>query len=73
MKFRTPWLDLLQGLRELKNLWIIKQQLEKVAEPNGKANEKIISWQQSKVENLLSALSQTKAVVLSMPSYWLDS
>jgi len=73
MKFRTPWLDLLQGLRELKNLWIIKQQLEKVAEPDDRANEKIVRWQQSKVENLLSALSQTKAVVLSMPSYWLNS
>jgi triphosphatase len=67
-KFRRPWLDLQQGISELQSLWIIQQQLEKLSEPP----KKIVQWQQSKVEGLLLALDNSKAIAISMEPYWLD-
>lgn len=68
-KFRHPWLDLQLGISELQSLWIIQQQLEKLSEPP----KKIVRWQNSKLEGLLTALDNTKAMALSMQPYWLDS
>ncbi|OKY25059.1 CYTH and CHAD domain-containing protein [Thalassotalea sp. PP2-459] len=68
--FRVPWLDMQQGLSELQSLWIIKQQLEKLADDNNESVVKVITWQQRKVENLLVALSHTKDAALSLPAYW---
>ena len=65
-QFRMPWLDMQQGLSELQSLWIIKQQLEKLED----APEKIVNWQQGKVENLLIALEHSKNMALSMKAYW---
>tara|TARA_R110000744_G_scaffold20143_4_gene52916 strand:+ start:8487 stop:9998 length:1512 start_codon:yes stop_codon:yes gene_type:complete len=67
-KFRRPWLDLQQGISELQSLWIIQLQLEKLSEPP----KKIVQWQQSKVEGLLLALDNTKAIAIAMPPYWLE-
>ena len=67
-KFRRPWLDLQQGISELQSLWIIQLQLEKLSEPP----KKIVQWQQSKVEGLLMALDNTKAIAIAMPPYWLE-
>ena len=64
--YRTSWLDMQQGLRELQSLWIIKQQLEKLDEPA----EKIVKWQQGKVDSLLIALEHSKQMALSMNVYW---
>jgi len=69
MNFRTPWLDMKQGLRELHSLWIIKQQLQKLCDSN-EANQKILRWQERKVENLLVALAQSKNTALQKPVYW---
>ena len=68
-KFRHPWLDLQQGISELQSLWIIQQQLEKLSEPP----KKLVKWQSSKVDGLLTALDNTKAMAIAMPPYWLDS
>ncbi len=68
-KFRHPWLDLQQGISELQSLWIIQLQLEKLTEPA----EKLVQWQQSKVESLLLALNNTKAIAIEMQPYWLES
>jgi triphosphatase len=65
-QFRTPWLDIEQGLIELQSLWIIEQQLEKLVEPA----EKIVKWQHGKVDNLLIALEHSKKMALSMKAYW---
>ncbi len=70
-QFRTPWVDIKQGLRELQSLWLIKQQLDKLEAVGEQSNEKIVTWQHSKVENLLVALDQSKAAALSNPAYWL--
>jgi triphosphatase len=68
-KFRHPWLDLQQGISELQSLWIIQQQLEKLSEPP----QKLVRWQNSKVDGLLTALDNTKAMAIAMPPYWLES
>lgn len=67
-KFRLPWLDLQQGIAELQSLWIIQQQLEKLDE----APQKLVQWQHSKVESLLLALNNSKAIAVAMPPYWLN-
>ncbi len=67
-KFRRPWLDLQQGISELQSLWIIHQQLEKLDE----APKKLVQWQHSKVEGLLLALNNSKAIAIAMPPYWLE-
>ncbi|MGB1263459.1 MAG: CYTH domain-containing protein [Cognaticolwellia sp.] len=68
-KFRHPWLDLQQGISELQTLWIMQLQLEKLVEPP----PKLLQWQQSKVDGLLSALNNTKAIAVAMAPYWLES
>ncbi|MEW6990886.1 CYTH domain-containing protein [Colwelliaceae bacterium 6441] len=70
--FRLPWHDIQLGLRELQTLWVIKQQLEKLELINEPNNKKILSWQHSKVENLLLALTHSKNLALSLPAYWLE-
>jgi triphosphatase len=67
-KFRRPWLDLQQGISELQSLWIIQLQLEKLSEPP----KKLVQWQQSKVQGLLLALDNTKAIAIAMEPYWLE-
>ena len=66
---RRPWLDLQQGISELQSLWIIQQQLEMLSEPP----KKLMQWQSSKVDSLLTALDNTKAMAIAMSPYWLDS
>ncbi len=65
-RFRRPWLDLQQGISELQSLWIIQQQLEKLSQPP----KKLVLWQRSKVDGLLTALDNTKAMATAMPPYW---
>lgn len=69
--YRMPLQDIQIGLRELQSLWIIKQQLEKIESINESSNKKILDWQESKVENLLVALTHSKNLALSLPAYWL--
>lgn len=65
-QFRMPWLDIEQGLSELQSLWIIDQQLQKLAEPV----QKLVQWQHGKVDNLLTALDHSKNMALSIKPYW---
>ena len=67
-KFRHPWLDLQQGISELQSLWIIQMQLEKLSEPS----KRLVQWQNGKVEGLLLALDNTKAIATEMQPYWLE-
>jgi triphosphatase len=69
--YRMPLQDIQIGLRELQSLWIIKQQLEKIELVSESSNKKILDWQESKVENLLIALTHSKNLALSLPAYWL--
>jgi triphosphatase len=68
-QYRTPWLDIQQGISELQTLWIIQQQLKTLDEQP----VKLVSWQGSKVEGLLIALDSSRKIALSMAPYWLDA
>ncbi|SEK68637.1 triphosphatase [Colwellia chukchiensis] len=67
-KFRRPWLDLQQGISELQSLWIIQQQLAKL----NQAPARLVQWQQTKMEGLLIALNNSKAIAVTMAPYWLE-
>jgi len=67
-QYRTPWLDIQQGISELQTLWIIHQQLHTLDEKP----KKLVSWQGSKVEGLLVALDSSRKMALMMKPYWLD-
>lgn len=67
-QYRTPWLDIQQGISELQTLWIIHQQLQTLDEKP----TKLVSWQGSKVEGLLVALNSSKKMALAMQPYWLE-
>jgi triphosphatase len=68
MQYRTPWLDVQQGISELQTLWIIKLQLETLDEQP----LKLVTWQNRKVEGLLVALDSSRQMALSMLPYWLE-
>jgi len=67
-QYRTPWLDIQQGISELQTLWIIHKQLHTLDEKP----KKLVSWQGSKVEGLLVALDSSRKMALMMKPYWLD-
>jgi triphosphatase len=67
-QYRTPWLDIQQGISELQTLWIIHQQLQTLDDKP----VKLVSWQGSKVEGLLIALDSSRKMALMMKPYWLD-
>jgi len=67
-QYRTPWLDIQQGISELQTLWIIQKQLHTLDEKP----KKLVSWQGSKVEGLLIALDSSRKMALMMKPYWLD-
>lgn len=67
-QFRMPWLDIQQGLGELRSLWIIHQQLERLED----APKKLIAWHHSKLENLLLALEHSRQSAMAQKPYWLE-
>lgn len=66
VKFKKPWLDIKQGLNELQALWILQLQLQLLDEEP----VKLMNWQKSKVDNLVSALDQSRAIATSNQPYW---
>ena len=67
--YRTPWIDLQQGLRELQSLWIVKKQLDKLTDETPEI-KKVTNWHHGKVENLLVAIGHTKQAALNTTPYW---
>jgi len=67
-QYRTPWLDIQQGVSELQTLWIIHQQLQTLDDKP----TKLVSWQGGKVEGLLVALNSSKKTALAFQPYWLE-
>lgn len=65
-EYRAPWLDILQGVNELKTLNLLHKQLILLDD----APRKLVVWLDSKIENLLAALEQSKRLAVSIPPYW---
>lgn len=68
MDFRGPWLDIHLGIDELETLTLLKMHLQGSSE---QIPQKLISWLDDKVENLLCALEHCKAAALNLRPYWL--
>jgi len=66
LEFRNPWLDIKQGMSELQTLWLLHQQLQLLDEQP----QKLVTWQASKVENLLMALESSRQIALTITPYW---
>jgi triphosphatase len=67
LDFRSPWIDIQQGMDELETLWLLKKQLENVEQDN---TQKLINWLDTKVEGLLAAMEQSRKMAISLPPYW---
>ncbi|KAE8176464.1 inorganic triphosphatase [Photobacterium carnosum] len=67
ISFRMPWLDLLQGLEDLRELEPIRQLL-----PLFEADDlaQIEKWLQRQEESLLHAMSQTRQISIELTPYW---
>ncbi|MEC6816430.1 inorganic triphosphatase [Photobacterium toruni] len=65
--FRMPWLDLLQGLEDLRGLEPIRQLL---ALFEGDDLAQIQKWLQRQEESLLHAMSQTRQISIELTPYW---
>ncbi|GAA0810497.1 inorganic triphosphatase [Colwellia asteriadis] len=64
--YRRAWLDIKQGISELQTLYILKQQLAVLSHPE----EKLEKWLDSKIENLLLALTHSRDNAESIKPYW---
>ncbi|PSU22507.1 inorganic triphosphatase [Photobacterium phosphoreum] len=65
--FRMPWLDLLQGLEDLRELEPIRQLLPLF---EGDDLAQIEKWLQRQEESLLHAMSQTRQISIELTPYW---
>lgn len=66
LSYRRPWLDIKQGISELQTLYILKQQLVNLSQPE----RKLENWLDSKIDNLLLALEQSRLKAKSIKPYW---
>ncbi|MFT6985232.1 MAG: triphosphatase [Psychromonas sp.] len=69
--FRSPWLDIKQGLKELAMINVIADFAEQ--EVDTERRSEYIKWIKRKEESLLHALEQSKEQALLKEIYWRDS
>lgn len=67
MKFRLPWVDLLQGVDDLFTLVILEEILPQLNEDEQLQLER---WLQRQEMSLLHAMEQTRAVCIEQEPYW---
>ncbi|GAB3031429.1 CYTH domain-containing protein [Bowmanella dokdonensis] len=66
-QFRAPWLDIIDGVEELKALSLLKSELE-VAQVQD--SEELLAWSKDKVTHLLDVMEQSRKAALKMEPYW---
>ncbi|MEF1216869.1 inorganic triphosphatase, partial [Photobacterium damselae] len=65
--FRLPWLDLLQGVEDLRELEPIRQICPQFSDDDLQQIEK---WLERKDESLLHAMDQTRQMGIELTPYW---
>ncbi|MCU4674317.1 CYTH domain-containing protein [Catenovulum sp. 2E275] len=65
--FRAPWLDILQGIFELKTLALFNESLTNYQGDNG---QELKVWGDTKISNLVRVLEQSRQSALKMTPYW---
>ncbi|WP_102798067.1 inorganic triphosphatase [Bowmanella denitrificans] len=66
-QFRAPWLDIIDGIDELKALHLLKSELD-VADVQDK--EELLVWCKDKMAHLLEVMEQSRKAALKMEPYW---
>ena len=64
---RAPWLDLLEGIDEIRALQFLKQAL---VEAELEYEEGLETWVEEKLDHLLSIMERTRQVAVSKNMYW---
>jgi len=65
--FRMPWLDLLRGMEDLRQLEPIRLLLD---QPEDEDRRQIEKWLNRKEESLLHAMDQTRQIGIELAPYW---
>lgn len=66
-QFRAPWLDLLEGIDDLKTLTFLQEQL---VVSDLEERQDLLDWSEEKITNLLSVMEQSRKVAVRMEPYW---
>lgn len=66
VSYRSPWLDIKQGIGELQTLYLLQQQLLLIQSKE----TKLMAWLNVKVENLLHAMEHSRLTALKVRPYW---
>ena len=66
-RFRAPWLDILNGIAELKTLTILQQQLESA---DIEDSDVLLRWCEEKMQTLLEVMEQSRMVASEAEAYW---
>ncbi len=66
--FRMPWIDLSQGIDELKTLHLLQSFASRVEDSD--AIESINDWLEQQIESLLLAMEQSRKSAVKMRPYW---
>lgn len=66
-QYRAPWLDLLDGIEELKTLLLLQQKLQE-SDLSDKAE--VLLWNEEKIASLLSVMEQSREVAVRAEAYW---
>jgi triphosphatase len=67
VKFRAPWLDMLEGIEELKILEQLQQELTQNEWPEG---EELLDWSREKTNNLIKVMQGSLVIAKQMQPYW---
>lgn len=65
--FRAPWLDILEGIFELKTLALFDENLTNYQGDNG---QDLKVWSENKVKSLVNVLEQSRKSAFKMTPYW---
>jgi triphosphatase len=66
VNYRSPWLDIKQGISELQTLQLLQEQLANLQHDESK----LMTWLNVKIENLLQAMDQSRLIALKGTPYW---
>ncbi|EWH10161.1 hypothetical protein DS2_09452 [Catenovulum agarivorans DS-2] len=67
LDFRAPWLDIMQGIADLKTLFTFKLCIELYPEEN---RPELEVWADAKINSLVNIMEQSRQSALRMEPYW---
>jgi len=66
-KFRAPWLDLVEGIDEVKALLFLRKALEEVDLEDA---EDLDDWIDDKLSSVINVMEKSRKVAMSAEIYW---